>query len=146
MSLLVFFVYSVIYYFAFANKGGNPYQQTVQQKMQTLPPTQEVSQPSNPPSTNSAAMQSIIVLGNEFAFTPATITVKQGQQVKLTFKNGGKYPHNLDISDLAVKTKTIQPGEEDTVTFTADKKGTFTYLCTVPGHAEKGMKGTLTVE
>ena len=34
---------------------------------------------------------------------------------------------------------------EGTLSFTASTPGTYTYLCAVPGHAQKGMTGTLTV-
>jgi len=90
--------------------------------------------------------QKITVSGDEFAFMPDTITIKKGQPATITFKNTGKYPHNFTIAELNVQTKTIQPGGEDTVTFTPDKAGSFSYICTIPGHADRGMKGTLTVE
>lgn len=125
-------VYAVIY-FGLMKKGGYSYAPTAQ--IQTAPA-------ANTTTTGSG----IIISGSEFAFTPASITTKVGQPVTLTFKNEGKYPHNLSISDLNVQTKTINPGESDSVTFTPDKTGSFTYICTVPGHADKGMKGTLTVE
>ena len=32
-----------------------------------------------------------------------------------------------------------------TISFTADRPGTYQYLCPVPGHAQKGMVGTLIV-
>lgn len=32
-----------------------------------------------------------------------------------------------------------------TLTFTAYTAGTYTYLCPVPGHAQKGMAGTFVV-
>lgn len=85
------------------------------------------------------------VSGTEFAFAPATMSVTKGDTVKVTFTNNGKYPHNFTITDLNVQGKTIQPGESDTVTFTADKAGSFKYICSVPGHADRGMVGTLTV-
>lgn len=108
---------------------------------------QQTSQPTTPTASPTASvMQEITVEGNEFAFIPSTITVKQGEAVKVTFKNTGKYPHNFTLTDLSIQTKTIQSGEEDTVTFTPDKTGSFTYVCTVPTHADKGMKGTLTVQ
>jgi plastocyanin len=34
---------------------------------------------------------------------------------------------------------------EGTLTFTAAARGTYHYLCPVPGHAQKGMAGILTV-
>ena len=112
-------------------------------------PAPVVTQPTTQPTaqaSSAASMQEITVEGNEYAFIPSAITLKQGQEVKITFKNIGRLPHNLSISDFNVKSKTIQPGEEDTFTFTPDKTGSFTYTCTVPGHADKGMKGTLTVK
>ena len=32
-----------------------------------------------------------------------------------------------------------------TLTFTAGRPGAYRYLCAVPGHAQKGMTGTFTV-
>ena len=123
----------------------------------TPAPTEMTAQPSTSPemmagssgasaSSRTAAIKEISVTGNEFLFTPKNIGVSKGDTVKIMFTNTGKYPHNFTISDLNVQTKTVSPGQSDTVTFTADKAGTFTYMCTVPGHADKGMTGTLTVE
>jgi plastocyanin len=87
----------------------------------------------------------VIVEGNEFAFTPSSFTLKQGQAVELTFKNTGKYPHDLSIEGINVSTKVIPSGQQDVITFTPDKTGEFNFTCTVTGHADKGMKGTITV-
>ena len=108
-------------------------------------PTEAMTSPAAA-DTSATAPQALTVEGNEFAFSPSTITAKMGQPVTVTFKNTGKYPHNFTVADLNVQSKTIQPGEQDVVTFTPSKTGSFTYVCTVPGHADKGMKGTITVE
>lgn len=110
---------------------------------------QQSAQPTTSPSSTTMSpetMQKITVEGNEFAFNPSNITVKVGQTVQLTFKNTGQYPHNFTLSDLSVQTKTIQSSQVDTITFTPTKTGNFAYVCTVPGHADRGMKGTLTVQ
>ncbi len=107
----------------------------------------DTTSPTNlPAETPTAASVQITVQGKEFAFTPGAITVKKGQPVSLTFKNAGTFPHNFTIGELNVQTKTVQPGEEDTISFTPSQTGQFTYMCTVPGHADRGMKGTLTVQ
>lgn len=137
LGLVVLAVIGVAGYFVFKPAAYAP-TPTVQQ------PT--TAQPSTQPSSGSAAMQQVTVTGTEFAFAPSTLTVKEGQPVQLTFKNNGTYPHNLTIAQLGVATKTIQPGQEDTVTFTPTKTGSFTFACTVPGHADRGMTGTLTVQ
>lgn len=110
-------------------------------------PTPTVSESASPSeASTSANMQQVMVEGNEFKFTPSTISVKMNQPVEITFKNTGKFPHNLTIKGLNIATKTVQPGQEDSVTFTPAKAGSFEYMCTVDSHAEKGMTGTLTVQ
>jgi len=47
---------------------------------------------------------------------------------------------------ILAKTKLLNGGESDTATFTAPAAGTYTFLCTFPGHFVAGMKGTLTVK
>jgi uncharacterized cupredoxin-like copper-binding protein len=42
-------------------------------------------------------------------------------------------------------TPLIRPGKTATPAITFEKKGKYTYLCTVPRHAAAGMKGALTV-
>ena len=142
-------VYGAFYYFVLAKKGGGSvYTQPAATQTQTTTPTTAAAQPTTTTTntTTNAVMENITVTGTEYAFTPSTITVKKGEVVKLTFKNAGTYPHNFTLADLNVKTKTIQPGQQDTITFTPTKTGSFAYICTVPGHADRGMKGTLTVE
>jgi len=137
-------VYGLIYYFVLAKKGGSYNNNSAAVPSYSAP----TMTPTTPSGATSSAMeaQKITVVGTEFAFSPSSFTVKKGQPVELTFKNNGTFPHNLSISDLSVKTKTIQPGEQDTVQFTPSKTGQFVFICTVPGHADKGMKGTLTVQ
>jgi plastocyanin len=98
-----------------------------------------------PPAATGTVSQTLTVTGTEFAFSPAAITVKQGQQVTLTFLNNGTYAHNLSFPDLNLATKTIQPGASDTIKFTAAKSGRFNFICTVDSHASQGMKGILIV-
>ena len=88
----------------------------------------------------------IIVEGEEFSFSPSTITVSEGEKIALTFKNVGTFPHNFIIDELDVKTETINAGEEDTIEFVADKSGTFAFYCGVGNHRQQGMEGELEVE
>ncbi|MEK6953163.1 MAG: cupredoxin domain-containing protein, partial [Nanoarchaeota archaeon] len=63
----------------------------------------------------------IVVEGDEFKFTPTSITVKKGEKIMLTFKNVGKFPHNLKVDELGISTKTINGGEEDSIEFVSEK-------------------------
>ena len=88
----------------------------------------------------------ITVEGSEFKYNPSTISVKDGEKVVLTFKNVGNVPHNFVIDELNVSTKTISPGEEETVNLVADKSGTFAFYCGVGNHRQQGMEGEVNVE
>ena len=51
-----------------------------------------------------------------------------------------------DSPDVLAHTKLLNPGESETITFTAPKeKGDYPYVCTFPGHYTT-MKGTLEVK
>ena len=85
------------------------------------------------------------VLGSNFVFAPSSMTAKKGDAVKITFKNTGGL-HDFKIDEFNVATKKISGGAEETVTFVADKTGSFEYYCSIGTHRAMGMKGTLTVE
>jgi uncharacterized cupredoxin-like copper-binding protein len=84
----------------------------------------------------------VTVKATEFKFALSTKSVKAGS-VTFTVKNAGKLPHDFKIGGK--KTALIKPGKSAKLTVTL-KKGKASYICTVPGHAAAGMKGTLTVK
>lgn len=85
------------------------------------------------------------VVGSKFKFDPAQIKVKQGDVVKITFKNSDGM-HDFVIDELKARTKVIKAGEQEVIQFIADKSGSFEYYCSVGTHRAMGMKGTLIVE
>ena len=48
--------------------------------------------------------------------------------------------------DVAAGGKQLDPGKNETITVPALPAGTYTYICTTPGHYAAGMKGTLTIK
>ena len=68
-----------------------------------------------------------------------------GPKGSVTFvvTNKGKTSHDFKINGKM--TPTIGAGKSATLIVTFAKAGKFPYLCTVPGHAAAGMKGTFTV-
>lgn len=111
-------------------------------------PTLEPTSTPTPTSTSSQTLK-FEVSGTEYSFNPSQLTVPAGSRVQITFKNEGKIPHNWAIPSLGVTTRTINAGETDVVTFTAPKEPTTAPIrseCTLPGHAERGMVGTLVVK
>jgi uncharacterized cupredoxin-like copper-binding protein len=88
-----------------------------------------------------ASTTPVTVTATEFKFTLSKATVSHGKVV-FTLLNRGKLPHDFWIDGKA--TPLVAPGK--TATLTVDLgPGESSYVCTVPGHAAAGMKGTLTV-
>ncbi len=85
-------------------------------------------------------------------FKPNVLTAKPGQTLQITLDNRGSLEHNFVLYDADGKTvlfekDAIQPGQKVNISLKApEKPGTYQYVCTVPGHKEGGMVGTLTVQ
>jgi uncharacterized cupredoxin-like copper-binding protein len=80
---------------------------------------------------------------SEFRFTLSKRTVAKGA---LTFKvtNKGSIRHDFKVAGK--KTAILASGKAATLKVTINKAGKYIYMCTLPGHAAGGMKGTLTVK
>ncbi|MBI4095982.1 MAG: cupredoxin domain-containing protein [DPANN group archaeon] len=87
----------------------------------------------------------ITVYGGEFEFQPNSIQVKKGETVRITFINAGSVEHDLVIDELNVRTKLLQPRAAETIEFVADKTGTFSFYCSVEGHRQQGMEGSIII-
>ena len=94
------------------------------------------------PGQAAAAAATVNVAASEFKFTLSRQTVPHGTIVFIV-ANNGKIAHDFSIDGKT--TPLIAPGKRAAVSITLPS-GAFPYLCTVPGHAAAGMKGTLTVE
>jgi nitrite reductase (NO-forming) len=81
-------------------------------------------------------------------FEPATLTVQAGQPVLLTLRNAGHATHDFVLSEGVARRVRIKAdgGETATGTFTVDHPGTYTFICSVPGHEAAGMKGTIVAQ
>ena len=95
--------------------------------------------------TEPVGVRELTVQGFEYGFDPAELTIHRGEAVRLLFRNTGTIEHDLTIPDWDAATPILAPGEEAVVEFQARRSGTFRFLCTVPGHNELGMNGTLRV-
>ncbi len=102
--------------------------------------------PSGSPAAQTGVAKKFTIQAKEFSLTPSTISVNQGDSVTITFKNSGTISHNLTIPDLNMATNTIAPGQTDTLSFTASQTGTFVFYCSVDGHRDMGMQGTLEIK
>jgi nitrite reductase (NO-forming) len=81
----------------------------------------------------------------DIAFVPAELTIPSGTDVPLRFVNNGMAPHNFTIDDPAVFSGDLGPGASTTLVVNLPA-GTYEYYCSIPGHRQAGMVGTLTVQ
>lgn len=93
-------------------------------------------------SDSNLSAREIIVIGQEYSFNPASISVKKGEKIKIVFKNAGSMAHDFIIDELKIGSKTVGPGKSDTFEFTVpDNATSLTYFCSIGSHRAMGMEG-----
>ena len=88
-----------------------------------------------PTTQNPAVVGNAINIQN-FAFSPATLTIKKGEAV--TWTNNDSAPHQ--IKSATVNSELMSKGQ--TFSFTFNDTGTFDYICA----PHPSMKGKIIVE
>jgi plastocyanin len=104
------------------------------------------ARPAGPPILAAPAPGlKVLLKAREFLFEPKEITVRAGE-ITFEIKNEGSIEHNFIIEDSGKKKVAeiaiINAGKTDDVKATL-RPGTYAYVCTLPGHREAGMHGTL---
>lgn len=111
-----------------------------------------------------AGVPSVRVTAENMRFAPDRIQFPAGERVIITLQNEDGVEHDLQVDGLKVEPldEMDRPGEHERaddstlalhtspngvarLTFRTEQKGTFDFYCTIPGHRETGMVGTLTV-
>jgi plastocyanin len=84
--------------------------------------------------------------GGALSYNTTTLTAKPGR-VTIEFTNMAPLSHNVTVESSAGKTLGATPTfSGGTRSLTVDlMAGTYTFFCSVPGHRQAGMQGTLTV-
>jgi plastocyanin len=83
--------------------------------------------------------------GGDLSFDTDTLEAAAGQ-VRIQMENPSSIPHNVSIEGRGVNEegRTVDQGGTSTVTAEL-RPGEYDFYCSVPGHREAGMEGTLTV-
>jgi plastocyanin len=144
---------------AACGSSGHKATATTKNAAATTTPTQAAPPPTTtaaaPPVAPSAATAQTIELAADpsgmLKFTQTHLSAKAGK-VTVDFTNKSPLPHNVVLigsssysagAKVLGQTPTFQGGTKSfTVTLTP---GTYYYYCSVPGHRQAGMQGTLTV-
>jgi plastocyanin len=80
------------------------------------------------------------------AFDKTELSAKAGK-VTIDFNNPSPIPHNVVIEENGKELAGFEPVAEGQEEVSAElEAGTYTFYCSVPGHREAGMEGTLTVK
>jgi uncharacterized cupredoxin-like copper-binding protein len=104
-------------------------------------------------------------MNDTMRFSPASITVHEGETIRFRVKNSGKVLHEIVLgtmdelkahAEMMRKHPTmehdephmahVEPGKRGELVWQFTKSGTFYFACLIPGHFEAGMVGTLVVE
>jgi plastocyanin len=83
----------------------------------------------------------------QLKFDATSLTAKAGK-VSLAFTNASSLEHNVTVASSSGAVVGATPtftGGSKTVSLTL-KPGTYKFYCSVPGHRQAGMEGTLTVQ
>jgi plastocyanin len=100
-----------------------------------------------PPAGQTAqTLQLSADASGQLAFDKTTLQAKPGV-VRIVLTNPAPVPHNVSIEGpggLSQNGKTVPKGGSSQVSAKL-KPGKYTFYCSVPGHRQAGMEGTLTV-
>ena len=87
----------------------------------------------------------VTLTATEFAFDPSEVEVAAGSAVNFTVANKGTVEHDLTIDALSF-TLYAGVGESPSLATGVLAAGTYDFHCSIPGHKEAGMTGTLVVK
>lgn len=118
-----------------------------------------------PQELNKKNNQQIIVNvhPSEFTYTPSKIIVKKNEPITIILKNQDQIDHDIEIRKINIHNNTNYHSEKhknaqadfhlhasanstSTQTIIPMENGTYEFYCSLPGHKENGMKGTLVVK
>jgi len=79
----------------------------------------------------------------KFGLGPSQLTIPAMSAASILVTNEGVAAHNFTVDALGIVID-LEPGESKPATLNA-ASGTYDFYCSVPGHRDLGMQGTLTV-
>jgi uncharacterized cupredoxin-like copper-binding protein len=109
------------------------------------PAASPAASPSASPVASPAASTVLELKTGDMKFAPKQFTMPANTDVTLRITNKGMLPHDVTITGTTYATPKIASG--DTVELVLNlPPGSYQFFCTVPGHKQAGMIGTIVVE
>lgn len=98
-----------------------------------------------------AGPQILEIKTGDYFYEPKDITVRPGAVAIKLNNEGPERRHTFNIKNKGgdgdlVTSERIEVGQSLTVEFTITEEGTYETYCSLPGHADRGHTGTLTVK
>ncbi len=98
---------------------------------------------ATPQPPAAEALGTLEVTGVDIGFEPATFTVDKPGAYEVKLVNKGTIVHDITFPDG--QTIVAQAGETASAVVEVPASG-LAFICSIPGHAEAGMKGTISVK
>ncbi len=94
----------------------------------------------------NASLPTIVVVAKDMRFDPADVRVTAGEWTLLEFRNEDPVVHDWMVEGIPNLEVIARSGQTETLRFVLDDPGEYMVMGSIPGQAEAGMVGTLTVE
>lgn len=114
------------------------------------PTTSSASTSTPAPASESGGSEKLSLQANaegQLEYNTKTLSAKAGK-VSIDFTNSSSLAHNVTIESSSGQSVGATPtfsGGSKTLSVSL-KPGTYKFFCSVPGHRQAGMEGTLTVK
>jgi uncharacterized cupredoxin-like copper-binding protein/uncharacterized membrane protein YkgB len=121
------------------SQAGEPPPQVASASSESIPSASDTA------GEKSGDTTTVNVVTKEFIISLDPAPISAGS-ITFVVKNEGHTPHDfaITIDGVLRKTSMIDPGKTASLSVKL-QPGTYTYVCTVWGHAMQGMRGTFTV-
>lgn len=112
---------------------------------EATPAASPMASPLATPDASPAASNVVELKTGDMKFSPKQLTMPANTDVTLKITNKGMLPHDVSIAGTSHATPKIASGETVEMVLNLSP-GTYQFICTVPGHKQAGMVGTIVVE
>jgi len=132
---------------ALAGCGGSSSSSTKEAAPAPTPTTGTSTTTSSAPAGGATALSLSANSSGQLEYNTKTLTAKAGK-VTINFTNSSPVEHDVAVESSGGKQEGATPvfnGGSKTLSLEL-KPGTYKFFCTVPGHRQAGMEGTLTVQ